>query len=424
MQAYQALLVSNPELSLADLSFSANTGRGHYTQRLAITYSDRKDLERKLKIVSDANCGPDLEINGVHTGIHRIITAGAGESTRSTGEITEQEVRLLGQKAQAWLSEPHVHPRQVLLEAICDLYVQGADVSWEDLYREKSVRRIPLPSYQFEPNICWLDWKSDMDQRQTDDMYRSMYRTRWIVDSLEPSIPDEAKQPIDDGITLILRKDKDLEGERLETTLRNLGRKLVSVTFDGDVAVMEGLSGLVQLSSEDVYDHLLGALPFKDITRIIHLLSSMPRMQVHNLADLSQAEIEGPLSLFRLVKSLVQRAVSGPVDISIATTTAYQVTGDEVELYPEHAALIGWAKVIGKEYPHIRCQCIDRDEHSSLESIPELVSGAGISNENFAYRNGIRYVEQLDEWNTETQENSGWQLVEDGVYIITGGAGG
>ncbi|WP_419889721.1 SDR family NAD(P)-dependent oxidoreductase [Paenibacillus xylanexedens] len=424
VHAYQVLLVSDLELSLADLSFSANTGRGHYTQRLAITYSDRKDLERKLKLVSDVKGGPDLEINGVHTGIHRIITAGEGESTRSTGEITEQEVKLLGQKAQGWISEAHLHPREVLLEAICDLYVQGADVSWEDLYREKSVRRIPLPSYQFEPNICWLDWKSDMDQRQTDDMYRSMYRTRWIADSLEPSILDEEQQPIDDGITLILRKDKDLEGERLETTLRNLGRKLVSVTFDGDVAVMEGLSGLVQLSSEDVYDHLLGALPFNDITRVIHLLSSTSRMQVHNLADLSQAEIEGPLSLFRLVKSLVQRAVSGPVDISIATTTAYQVTGDEVELYPEHAALIGWAKVIGKEYPHIRCQCIDRDAHSSLESIPELVGGIGISNENFAYRNGIRYVEQLDEWNTETQENSDWQLVEDGVYIITGGAGG
>ena len=100
------------------------------------------------------------------------------------------------------------------------------------------------------------------------------------------------------------------------------------------------------------------------------------------------------------------------------------MTGDEDELYPEHAALAGWAKVIGKEYSHIQCQSIDRDEHTLLSSMPELVEQSASYSENVAYRNGARYVEQLEDWDGEHQESMTWQLKEDGCYVITGGAGG
>ncbi|PQP85020.1 hypothetical protein C0Q44_11135 [Paenibacillus sp. PCH8] len=424
LQAYQELLLSDPEISVADLSYSANTGRGHYTHRVAMTYSDRKDLERKLSLLLDGSDVSGLKLNGVHTGVHRIITAGAGEFERGTGEITEQEVKRLAQEAQVWLSELHLHPRDALLEAISGLYVNGADVSWDELYREQSVRRITIPAYKFEPHICWLDWDSEQDQRQADELNPTMYRTRWIPASLEPTELDEAELPIHEGVTLVLRRGDDREGEGLEKVIRNQGQKLISVTMDGATATMEGLSGTVDLSSEEGYDSLIDALPSQDITRIIHLLNSVPKKRVRNLEELSQAELEGPLSLFRLVKSLVRREVPGPLHITIATTTAYHVTGEEAELYPEHAALTGWAKVIGKEYPHIRCQCIDKDEHVTLESIPELFNSRIHSNEFSAYRNGVRYVEQLDEWDLEARVSMDWKLKDDGVYIITGGAGG
>ena len=134
-----------------------------------------------MNLVLDRNDAAGFEIYGIHSGIHRIVSAGAVEFRRDEGEITEQEVKRLGQEVEHWLSERSLHPVTVLLETISELYVKGADVKWEELYKEQSVSKIPLPSYKFEPNVCWLDWKSYSNSDQTATFNPGLYRTRWVT---------------------------------------------------------------------------------------------------------------------------------------------------------------------------------------------------------------------------------------------------
>jgi acyl transferase domain-containing protein len=48
VQSYQNYLEINPELAIADVCFSANTGRSHFKHRLAIIAADQQELTDKL----------------------------------------------------------------------------------------------------------------------------------------------------------------------------------------------------------------------------------------------------------------------------------------------------------------------------------------------------------------------------------------
>jgi acyl transferase domain-containing protein/acyl-CoA synthetase (AMP-forming)/AMP-acid ligase II/SAM-dependent methyltransferase/acyl carrier protein len=60
VQSYQNYLETNPELEIADVCFSANTGRSHFKHRLAIIAADQQELTDKLaKIIAKS------EVSGV-----------------------------------------------------------------------------------------------------------------------------------------------------------------------------------------------------------------------------------------------------------------------------------------------------------------------------------------------------------------------
>lgn len=59
-KSYEAFLEAHPEISLADLCFTANTGRSHFNHRLAIITSDKQELADKLAKISDGKEANDV----------------------------------------------------------------------------------------------------------------------------------------------------------------------------------------------------------------------------------------------------------------------------------------------------------------------------------------------------------------------------
>ena len=51
-QRYQELLANNSSLAIADICFSANTGRSHFQHRIAVIGSDKQELAEKLDKIS------------------------------------------------------------------------------------------------------------------------------------------------------------------------------------------------------------------------------------------------------------------------------------------------------------------------------------------------------------------------------------
>jgi amino acid adenylation domain-containing protein len=147
--------------SAEDICYTADTGRGHYSHRLAIVAADRDDLYKKL----EALCGDNpisvespeyLVSEGIYYGEHRKITV---QREAGAQGLTTDEVRGLKEAAGDIMEEilKLGVKSKTQLDALCGLYIKGADINWELLFAGDKRRKISLPCYPFQRSRCWID---------------------------------------------------------------------------------------------------------------------------------------------------------------------------------------------------------------------------------------------------------------------------
>ncbi|WP_432409141.1 SDR family NAD(P)-dependent oxidoreductase [Wukongibacter sp. M2B1] len=141
--------------SIDDLCYTANTGRGHHNYRVAIIIKNENDLRKKIDEISNTDLN-GISIEGLYYGKHRIVPE--HKNNRSEGAITEEEIKGL---TSEWNKnvEGFVDDSGETIEAlelICKLYIAGADVDFDKLYRNAAYRRVNLPTYPFEKKSCWI----------------------------------------------------------------------------------------------------------------------------------------------------------------------------------------------------------------------------------------------------------------------------
>ncbi|MBD2871907.1 thioester reductase domain-containing protein [Paenibacillus arenilitoris] len=121
------------QASLRDICYTASTGREHHPHRMAMVVNDLRDLESKLlKLARD---GWEEAENYQH----------AIESSER-----EEASRYAEQALEAGTG------KEGLLLRLADLYVKGADIDWDKLYRKESAYKVPLPTYPFDRVPCWI----------------------------------------------------------------------------------------------------------------------------------------------------------------------------------------------------------------------------------------------------------------------------
>lgn len=126
----------NQEYALADVCYTANTGRRHCEYRISITARHKNELEQKL--VQAHNSAFDLQ---------------------PAGSVHEQEKREWKKAANRFIEEFLASGKQDegILFQLCELYEKGADIDWSLLYQGENRRRINIPTYPFERKRFWLD---------------------------------------------------------------------------------------------------------------------------------------------------------------------------------------------------------------------------------------------------------------------------
>lgn len=159
------------------------------------------------------------------------------------------------------------------------------------------------------------------------------------------------------------------------------------------------------------------------VTRVIHICSLSGNEYEDTLDNLEQGLERGVYSLFYLIKALTAQQISNGINIKIVTTYAVQVSNGRTEIRPERSALFGLGKVIGWENKTLHVNCIDIDDKTDLDNVINEFR-AQDKEYKVAYRNNKRYVERLVSKNFPSPSQAGFKLQTDGVYIITGGAGG
>ncbi|MCW2306576.1 SDR family NAD(P)-dependent oxidoreductase [Rhodobium gokarnense] len=130
----ERFVAARPDLDLADLAVTLQSGRSAFGERLAVIASDRDTLLRAL-----ASVVAGAPITGVHLS--------SGDRDAVAPYADDADARGLVAK---WLTSGDAGR----LEKAADLWAKGLDIHWREIH---GARRLRLPGYPFARTTYWID---------------------------------------------------------------------------------------------------------------------------------------------------------------------------------------------------------------------------------------------------------------------------
>jgi len=412
----------------ADVCFTANCGRGHYAHRLAIIIKNEEDLAAKLAGLDlHHKDNPGKGLDGVYYGVHPAVLA-QQQGQEAGIEIPRQQVQILTRTAnEKILASRNPRNDKRALTQLCELYVNGAEIQWDELYRGCKCQRLSLPTYPFTPHRCWLHIP---DPEETGCYYTFDWKPQELLSTGNPILPTE-------GVCLLL-KDRKGMAETISRGLQERGVPVVEVeVIPGSDFQKPGENKYRVSGSQADYQRLLAETALENLRQVIHLGSIHGNEEITSAAELEKQLEAGVYSLFYLVRALqVRGSYREGIDIVLISDFVHEVTRQEQGIHPGNAVLFGLGKVVNIEDFNLRCRTVDIDDNTSPDAVMAEID-AGYTDYKVAYRKGKRYVEELDRVdipgadsgshnipNTPGSETNHPTIQSRGVYVITGGTGG
>lgn len=403
IKAYRVFL-RETSADLADVCYTANTGRGHYQHRLAV-WTDRPS---QLPEILDALPLDHLETDkDKHIFCGRRLDAGGDQAPGAKAEVdvyTREAASILQAYAHGGLKEA------AWCDNLLELYVKGAEIAWGQLYQPGSYRRISLPVYPFERKRCWLQIPVPEKERE------SFYHAPRFIEQ-----PPEYEQPGIDGAVLLLHDATGI-GVEVARRFKEMAVEVIEV-HPGDTYRELGANQYMVTGSRADFLSLCDALRDKSLAKVIHL-TTLGGSGVKTVTDLEQSQQWGVYSLLHLIPALLSCESKRQMELLLVSRGVYEVTGQESEFRPENATLFGLGRIAAQENRQFKCRCIDMEPGTGVDELfPELAYGETKVAGRLAFRRGRRYVETLDEVDITGAKSAGFGLRENGVYLITGGLG-
>lgn len=156
---YMGFLDSS-DWSLADICYTSNIGRGHYEYRVAIIAENKERLYRAIRDLYNSESTQSWGA-GIYMGYHTIVSD--KKKRMEANEISGLKKKELSDRAMYSMKkyiEGEWADRE-LLESVCRMYVEGADVHWNLFYSGiERLRKVPLPVYPLQKIRFWANPKT------------------------------------------------------------------------------------------------------------------------------------------------------------------------------------------------------------------------------------------------------------------------
>jgi acyl transferase domain-containing protein/acyl carrier protein len=325
-----------------------------------------------------------------------------------------------------------------MLQTLGKLCLAGVQVDWEGFHADERRQRIPLPTYPFDQQRCWIEpkEKESFTLAQPAARLKKADAADWYyIPSWKRSTPlafharGEDARPVS---CLVFLDDCGL-GSRLADKLSKLGHTVVTVSVGKQFHRRESDAYDLNPRQPEDYRSLLRELRREGrVPRVIgHCWCVTPSHSTSSSHDSMEQCLDlGFFSLICLTQAMGDLGQRDPVQMLVISNNMHDVGGETV-LSPEKATVLGPCKVIPQEYPNIACGNIDIElpEWGSAEEQQLLEQLAGecfaeTSHSIVAYRSNYRWVKTYEPIRLEEASHRSVRLREEGVYLITGGLGG
>lgn len=351
-----------------------------------------------------------------------------------------------------------------LLGTFGQAWLAGAVADLRPLWADEKRRRLSLPTYPFERQRFWVKqgnlgqaWATTAQTAKT-DIADWFYVPFW-----KPSVAPDGKLDSEHQATWLLFQDTCGVGQALAAHLRTRGQRVIQVDAGSAFADRgEGNYTIAPGKRED-YTALIAALASNDQRpdHIAHLFSiTAPPVpgapEVPAVDREPEATERGFWSLLFLAQALgTQKRGTQKrertMSMAVVSNNLHAIAGESF-LCPEKATLLGPAKILPQEYPHLRTTQVDvvlatdpdaqvaigaegdaPVDHQMVDqrrvdprTIERLVGELLVPSTDamVAYRGDQRWVRGYDAVRIEKTPMEQLRIRSGGSYLITGGLGG
>lgn len=415
LKQYEEFFEKNGGNNMRDICYTANTGRGHYKYRLAVVFENKDNIGQKI-----CNVRKLLMVNSgsIINGKDRVYYAEYGTDKPADKKQDRQLQKSgLNDNAANVLSE-YIKDGKVnnhLIDEICKLYVEGADIDWECIYRGEKRMKVSIPVYAFAKRRCWVEVPETVNKNvlKSKEYY---YSIGWNETELKIS-----NDVFNKGTVLVFNNNKGV-GKEIANDMRAKGRNVIEVSI-GEEYKRADTNEFYMNGSADSFYKLFRDINLSDIRQIVYALPLDGNITVNNIDDLEESFEKILYIFFRLTKAIQSEKTRESIDIVIIAENVNRVVGNEKVLNPQSAAVFGFGKVVVFENSKLRCRCIDIDGNTSIERVVyEII--AGYQGYMVSYRDNKRFAEVIEKTFMDKIESTDIKINDGGAYVITGGLGG
>lgn len=252
---------------------------------------------------------------------------------------------------------------------------------------------------------------------------RMFYRPEWVEQKLTPA-ESAAASETKGAVVLVYPSAATFVAEGLK---KRLNQPVHEIVLDGKTAVLSARSWSVGLTDEAAVPACaqhIGAIDTVYFLGGVNIEHWHPR----STKELRDVQTASTAMLLRLVKAIeAQNASRQRWSLRIVSNAVAKIADDDV-IQPFTAGLLGFAKALTNELPHVATQWIDLALGEGVVALtPELgqdldrvIAGVG-DGQQLALRGGKAYRRTLRPVSLAQPQASAWR--DEGVYVIVGGAG-
>ncbi|MGH9753403.1 MAG: amino acid adenylation domain-containing protein [Blastocatellia bacterium] len=319
---------------------------------------------------------------------------------------------------------------RAVMEAVGNLWANGADIQWEK-WRKGKRRRVELPGYPFEEKRYWVGG----ERPESELLKQKVGVENWFYVPLWKETASVIKrQERKAAQRWLIMEDKGGIGERIALELERQGCVVTRVKRaeryerrgEREYRIRQREAGDCQALLKDLERR--GELPEK----ILHLFNLNRANDKGTLGweeRIEEAAEEGFYSLVYIAQAIGQMAGVKEAEVVVVSNGVVEVGGEE-DLRAEKSMVMGPVRVMRQEYPQLRSRYIDvlippagtRREEILIEQLLEDLTTES-ADQVIAYRGNHRWAQTYEPVRLATAP-AGAGLRPEGHYLITGGLGG